>query len=183
MAVAHQRVTAEQLLQMPDDGYRYELVEGELRRMSPASHQHGRMILNLSAPLHQYVRAHRLGAVYAAETGFQIASDPDTVRAPAVAFVRQERVDAAYEVGGYYPGAPDLAAEVISPHDLYTEVEEKVIAWLDSGTSMVLIVNPRKRIVTVYRSRSTIMVLAEDDHIDGADVIPGWSMPVHDIFI
>ncbi len=82
MSVAQQLVTAEQLLQMPDDGYRYELVEGELRRMSPANHQHGRIILNLSAPLHHYVRTHHLGAVYAAETGFQLASDPDTVEPP-----------------------------------------------------------------------------------------------------
>src|SRR3712207_3973057 len=151
MAVVHQGITAEQLLQMPDDGYRYELVEGALRRMSPASHQHGRIILNLSAPLHQYVRTHNLGVVYAAETGFQIAHNPDTVRAPDVAFVRQERVNSVQEETGYFPGAPGLAVEVISPHDLYTEVEEKVIAWLDAGTRMVLIVNPRKRIVTVYR--------------------------------
>ncbi len=183
MTVAQQLVTAEQLLQMPDDGYRYELVEGELRRMSPAGHQHGRIILNLSAPLHHYVRTHHLGAVYAAETGFQLASDPDTVRAPDVAFVRQERVDAAHEVTGYYPGAPDLAAEVVSPHDLYTEVEEKVITWLDSGTSMVLIVNPRKRTITVYRSRSAIKVLSENDELEGADVVPGWTMPVRDVFI
>ena len=167
---------------MPDDGFRYELVEGELRRMSPASHHHGRIILNLSAPLHHFVRANRLGAVYAAETGFQIASNPDTVLAPDVAFVRQERVEAAGSAAGYYPGAPDVAAEVISPHDLYTEVEEKVIAWLDGGTSMVLIINPRKRIVTVYRSRSNITVLAEDDTIDGGEVVPGWTMPVRDIF-
>lgn len=182
MAVAYDLVTAQQLLRMPDDGYRYELVEGEVRRMSPASHQHGRIILNLSAPLHHYVRTHNLGAVYAAETGFLIASNPDTVRAPDVAFVRQERAQAVHEESGYYPGAPDLAAEVISPHDLYTEVEEKVIAWLDAGTSMVLVVNPRKRTVTMYRSLTTITVLIENDQLDGADLVPGWTLPVRDIF-
>ena len=143
MAVAHQLVTAQELLEMPDDGYRYELVEGALRRLSPASHQHGRIILNLSAALHHYARTHNLGTVYAAETGFLLARNPDTVRAPDVGFVKQERVNAVQEETGYYPGAPDLAAEVISPNDLYTEVEEKVIAWLDAGTQMVLVVNPR----------------------------------------
>lgn len=103
MAVAHQLVTAQELMEMPDDGYRYELVEGELRRMSPASHQHGRIILNLSAPLHHYVRTHSLGTVYAAETGFLLARNPDTVRAPDVGFVKQERVNAVQEESGYYP--------------------------------------------------------------------------------
>jgi Uma2 family endonuclease len=183
MAVAQQLVTAKELLDMPDDGYRYELVEGELRRMSPASHQHGRIILNLSAPLHHHVRTHNLGTVYAAETGFFLTRNPDTVRAPDVGFVKQERVNAVQEDTGYYPGAPDLAAEVISPNDLYTEVEEKVIAWLEAGTQMVLVVNPRKRIVTVYRSLTMIAVLTENDQLDGADVVPGWILPVAEIFV
>jgi Uma2 family endonuclease len=182
MTIAHHVVTAAELMAMPDDGYRYELVEGELRRMSPASHQHGRIILNLSAPLHQFVRTHQLGVVYAAETGFLLARDPDTVRAPDVGFVQQARVNAAQPDTGYFPGAPDLAAEVISPNDLYTEVEEKVIAWLEAGTQMVLVVNPRKRVVTVYRSLTTITVLTEVDQLDGADVVPGWTLPVEEIF-
>ena len=82
MAIAHQLVTAEELLAMPDDGYRYELVAGELRRMSPAGHQHGRIILNLSAPLHHYVRTHHLGIVYAAETGFCLPVIPTPLAHP-----------------------------------------------------------------------------------------------------
>lgn len=183
MAVAQHLITAQELLEMPDDGYRYELVEGELRRMSPASHQHGRIILNLSAPLHHYARIHNLGVVYAAETGFLLATNPDTVHAPDVSFVKQERVAAVQVETGYFPGAPDLAAEVISPHDLYTEVEEKVMAWLDAGTRMVLVVNPRKRSVTVYRSLKKITVLTVTDLLEGADVVPGWSLPVSEIFV
>ncbi|HEY0607735.1 MAG TPA: Uma2 family endonuclease [Herpetosiphonaceae bacterium] len=180
MAVAQQFITAQELLQMPDDGYRYELVEGELRRMSPAGQQHGRIVLNLSAPLHQHVRSRNLGTVYAAETGFLLASNPDTVRAPDVAFVQQARTMQVET--GYYSGAPDLVAEVISPHDLYTEVEEKVLAWLAAGTSMVLVVNPRKRTVTMYRSLTEITVLTESDQLDGADVVPGWTITVNEIF-
>lgn len=182
MTLHDQLVTAEQLLHIPDDGFRYELVEGVLRHMSPAGHEHGRIVLNLSAPLHQHVRAQRLGAVYAAETGFKLRSNPDTVRAPDLAFVRQERVEAARGAEGYWPGAPDLAVEVISPGDLYTEVEEKVIAWLDAGTRLVLVVNPRHRIVTVYRSLSDVTVLTEGETLDGADVIPGWVLAVREIF-
>ena len=175
-------VTAQDLLQKPDDGFRYELVRGELKRMVPAGHQHGRIVVNLTTPLDQHVRAHDLGVVYAAETGFKLASDPDTVRAPDVAFVRRERLAEVGEAEGYWPGAPDLAAEVISPGDTYTEVEEKVLEWLEAGTRMVIVVNPRKRAVTVYRSMTEIVILTEGDGIDGGDVVPGWVVPVANLF-
>jgi Uma2 family endonuclease len=178
-----QLMTAEELLALPDDGFRYELLRGELRRMSPAGRKHGRLIINLTTPLDQYVRAHQLGVVYAAETGFLLASDPDLVRAPDVAFVRQEREAAAPDDDGFWPGPPDLAVEFVSPHDLYTEVDEKVLDWLDAGTRMVVIVNPRKRIVTVYRSRTEITILTAQDILDGSDVIPGWSLPIAAIFV
>jgi len=182
MTITPQVMTAEELLRLPDDGFRYELVQGALRRMSPAGHRHGRLALNITTPLDQYVRANNLGAVYAAETGFQLTVDPDTVRAADVAFVRQERVEAVGDTDGYWPGAPDLAVEVVSPNDLYTEIEEKVIDWLDAGTQMVVIINPRKRFVTVYRSRTNITLLTENDTLDGADVVPGWHIAVHDLF-
>jgi Uma2 family endonuclease len=182
MAIAHHLITADELLRRPNDGFRYELVQGKMRRMSPAGFHHGRLIMNIATPLDQYVRTHKLGVVCAAETGFLLATDPDTVRAADVAFIRQERIRAATVHEGYWPGAPDLAIEVISPHDLYTEVDEKVTDWLEAGTRMVLIVNPRKRTITVYRSLLQIVVLRERDLLDGADVVPGWTMPVADIF-
>lgn len=182
MATLSQLTTAEDLLRMPDDGFRYELVRGELRKMAAAGHQHGRIIINITTPLDQHVRAHDLGTVYAAETGFKLASDPDTVRAPDVAFIRRERVGAVGDAGGYWPGAPDLAVEVISPGDTYTEVEEKIFDWLDAGTRMVMVVNPRRRLVTVYRSLAGIIILTENDTLDGGDVVPGWTLPVRDVF-
>jgi Uma2 family endonuclease len=182
MAVAPQLYTIQDVIALPDDAHRYELVRGELRRMSPAGRKHGRLIMNLSTPLDQFVRDHRLGVVYAAETGFIIETNPDTLRAPDLAFVRQERVAAAPDDEGYFPGPPDLAVEFISPHDLYTEVDEKVLDYLDAGTRMVMIVNPRKRTVTVYRSRSDISLLTAEDVVQGGDVLPGWSLPVSAIF-
>jgi len=177
-----QPITANELLQMPDDGFRYELVRGTLRRMAPAGHQHGRIAINLTTPLDQHVRANDLGAVFAAETGFQLEADPDTVRAPDVAFVRKERLDEASENEGFWPGAPDLAVEVISPSDTYTEVEEKVRDWLRFGTRLVLVVNPRTRTVTVHRAPDQHVVLTEGDTLDGGDVVPGWTMAVRAIF-
>lgn len=182
MTVLDQLVRADDLLTLPNNGYLYELVQGELRQMSPAGFHHGRLIMNLSTPLDMYVRTHELGVVCAAETGFLLHTDPDTVRAADVAFIRQERLQTASVPDGYWFSAPDLAVEVISPHDLYTEVDEKVGDWLDAGTAMVLIINPRKRTVTVYRSLSQITVLREQDVLDGSDVVPGWKLPVASIF-
>ena len=139
MDVVRQQVTADELLLMPDDGFRYELVKGELRRMTPAGNVHGRVTMNVGISLGGYVKAHDLGAVYAAETGFRLSSDPDTVRAPDVAFVSQANVEAVGEVEGFWPGAPDLAVEVVSPTDSYADVEENIFDWLDAGTKMVVV--------------------------------------------
>jgi Uma2 family endonuclease len=182
MSTTIETITAERLLRMPDDGFRYELVRGELRKMSPAGHKHGRIAMRVARPLDNHVTANKLGAVYAAETGFLISSDPDTVRAPDVAFVSQRRLDEVGDVEGYWPGAPDLVVEVISPSDTYTEVEEKVFEWIAAGARMVVVVNPRKRAVTVYRSLADIRVLTENDSLDGGDVVVGWTMLVKDIF-
>ena len=182
MEVIRKEATAEELIRIPDDGFRYELVRGELRRMTPAGNVHGRVAMNVALPLAQYVKAHSLGIVYAAETGFRLATDPDTVRAPDVAFVSRERVEAVGEVEGYWPEAPDLAVEVISPNDSYVEVEEKILDWLEAGTKMVLAVNPRRRSVTLYRSQSDITILTGTDVLDGGDVVPGFQLTLQEIF-
>ncbi len=109
---------------MPDDGFRYELVQGELRQMNPAGNVHGRVTMSVAWRLAHYVDENRLGTVYAAETGFRLSSNPDTVRAPDVAFVSRARVEAVGEVEGFWPEAPDLAIEVVSPGDSFAEVEE-----------------------------------------------------------
>ena len=182
MVIVQKPVTAEELLSMPDYGLRSELVKGEVRWMPPAGNVHGRLAVNVTAPLFQHVRENNLGTVFAAETGFKISADPDTVRAPDVAFVRRERVEAAGDIEGFWPGAPDLAVEVISPGDLYTEVEEKVADWLQAGTEMVVVVNSRNKTVAVRRSASEIKILGNGDTLDGAEVVPGWSLPVRDVF-
>lgn len=174
--------TADELLRMPDDGFRYELIAGELRKMTPAGGQHGRIAMRAGRSLANHVESNGLGTVYAAETGFRIASAPDTVRAPDAAFVRQERVEEMGEVEGYLPGAPDLAVEVVSPGDSYSEVVEKALDWIGAGARMVLVVDPRRRSATLYRSREEIRILSEDDVLDGAEVVPGWRVPVRELF-
>lgn len=175
-------MTADELLAMPDDGYRYELIEGGLRRMSPAGDEHGRVGMELAIPLGSHVKQNKLGKLYLAETGFLIKTNPDTVRAPDIAFVRIERIAQGPGVKGYRVGAPDLAVEVVSPGDTVSEVEEKVAEWLEGGARMVWVVSPKLHTVTVYRSLTDIVTLTEKDKLDGADVVPGFQMNVAEIF-
>ena len=169
---------------MPDNGSRYELVEGDLRKMAPAGDVHGYLALRIASRLERHVDANNLGKTYAAETGFKLSSNPDTVRAPDAAFASRERVEKAGKVKGYWPGAPDLVAEVVSPNDTHSEVIGEALAWLEAGSRMVLVVDPDKITVTVYRSREEIRVLTADagEIIDGSDVVPGWKLPVAELF-
>lgn len=174
--------TADELLRMPDDGYRYELIKGELVRMAPAGFEQGTIVANFTVALGRHVKANKLGVMAGAETGFRITSDPDTVRAPDLAFVSQARIPESGIPKSFWPGAPDLAVEVISPGDTYTEVEDKVEEWLDAGTRMVIVVNPRNRTLKVHLSRTEVTLLLEADELDGGDVVPGFRVKVSELF-
>jgi len=175
-------VTADQLLLMPDDGYRYELIAGEIRKMSPAGWRHGLVAGRLHVRLGRHVEKHRWGEVFEGETGFLLASDPDTVRAPDVAFVRRDRLPPEDLAEAFWPGAPDLAVGVVSPGDTVHEVDDKVRAWLDAGASMVWVVDPKRRGVTVYRSPIAVKTLSENDELSGEDVVPGFACKVGELF-
>ena len=174
--------TADELFAMPDDGFRYELVEGELIRMAPAGAEHGRVAVSITAPLFTYVKAHNLGEVFAAETGFKLRSEPDTVRAPDVAFVSKARIEEGGITESYWAGAPDLAVEVLSPSDRRPAVERKVRHWLSAGARLVWVVRPRQRTITVYQSLNDAVVLTQTDTLDGGDVLPGFQIAVAEIF-
>ena len=177
-----QRITtAEELFSMPDDGYRYELVRGELRKMAPSGSEHGDKSADIHGSLHPYVRANNLGRTRIAEPGFILERDPDSVRAPDIAFVRRERIEAIGKTTRFWPEASDLAIEVISPNDRYSEVNEKVADYLAAGTRMVVVVNPRNRTVNVHTPDGAV-TLKLGDTLDGGDVVPGWQMPLTDIF-
>ena len=182
MSTEVQLMTADELLALPRGEFRYELVNGELKKMSPAGQKHGRIIVRLTEPLAKHVRDHKLGQVYAAETGFKLKSNPDTVRAADIAFVRKERLELLGETESYWPGAPDLAVEVNSPSDTVREVEKKVMEWLEFGSRSVWVVSSKLHTVTVYRSLTEIVVLTENDTLDGGDIVPGFKISIADIF-
>jgi Uma2 family endonuclease len=176
-------MTADELLRLPTGmGRRYELIEGELKIMSPAGSRHGLIALRLGGRLDRFVQERRLGAAFAAETGFILARDPDTVRAPDAAFVSAARIPPTGLPEGYFPGAPDLAVEVISPGDTAAEVAGKTNDYFEAGTRQVWLVYPDLRQVAVFASARESRILAVDDTLDGGDLLPGFTCPVAEIF-
>lgn len=182
MASTGRMVTADELLRMPDDGTRRELVRGALRQMSAAGHWHGRVAMAIGSRLAAYVREHDLGCVYAAETGFLLETDPDTVRAPDAAFAGRER---ALEQGtgtGFFRGAPDLAVEVLSPNDTFSAVAEKAIAWIAAGTRMVLVLDPQVQSATVFGADVAPRLIGPGKTLDLGAVVPGLLVAVDALF-
>jgi Uma2 family endonuclease len=178
-----QTMTADDLLKLPSgQGARFELVQGELRTMPPTGFEHGDIAGELLMRLRQFVRANHLGRVLTAETGFILSRDPDTVRAPDVSFVREARVAQLGRVKGFFPGAPDLAVEVVSPSDSAGEVQRKVDDYFAAGTQQVWIIYPDLRKVAVFRSASASHVFSATDALDGGDLLPGFTCPVAELF-
>lgn len=175
-------MTGRELMDLPDDGHRYELVKGELRTMTPAGRKRGEIAMVLGSKLLDHVRAHRLGAVCAAETGFYLSRDPDTVRAPDVSFVAQERIAAEADANDYWPIAPDLAVEVVSPSDQAAEVLAKASEYLEAGTRLVWVVYPQTQKIVVYRPSADIRLLSVGDTLEGEDIVPGFACPVAEVF-
>jgi Uma2 family endonuclease len=182
IVISKQLMTADDLLRLPDDGYRYELVRGELLKMTPASPKHGRIVVKLTLRLGNYVEQHNLGTIYAAESGFKLEQDPDTVRAPDISFVARQRIPPEGEPDGFWAIAPDLVAEVISPSDSAEEMQARVFDFLDAGTRLVWVVHPKTQTVTVYRSRHDIHILSRNDVLDGEDVVSGFTCRIGELF-
>lgn len=176
-------VTAEELLALPMGmGKRYELVAGELRVMSPAGWQHGGVAANIAAILGPFIRMHDLGRGFAAETGFLLKRNPDTVRAPDYAFIAKRNLPETEPEEAFWPGAPDLVVEVLSPDDRTGDVDEKIAEWLEAGCRVVWVVNPKLQTVTIYRLQTDVQIKAAGESITGEPVVPGFSCPVDEFF-
>ena len=174
-------MTAEELLRKQPPHKRTELVSGRMIVREPAGHRHGRIAADLAYRLQHYVKAESLGVVYAAETGFVLSRNPDTVRAPDVAFIRRERLPEP-EPTGYAELAPDLVVEVLSPDDRPGEVLAKVDDWLSAGTRLAWVVDPSRRQIRVYRRDGSRRTVGDSDLLNGEDVVPGFRCPADSIF-
>ena len=170
-------MTADELLHTSIPDKRTELVRGVLIVREPAGSTHGLVAMSLGAELAVYVKRTGAGGVFAAETGFKLATNPDTVRAPDVAFVTRSRLPAP-DATGYPHLAPDLVVEVLSPGDRPGEVLAKVGDWLEAGARLVWVIDPERRIARVYRQDGTENSITADGQLDGEDVLPGFSCPL-----
>jgi Uma2 family endonuclease len=174
-------VTAEELERFPDDDWRYELVQGRLIRMSPVGFEHGQVVVRLLTLLDGYARAGNVGTVLT-EVGFKLKSNPDTVRAPDVAFIRKERLRTDRR-RGFWHGPPDLAVEVLSPDDRPGDIRSKVDEYLGCGTPLVLLVDPDARTITIHRRLAPPVTLeGADDVVDLEEGVPGFHCTVADVF-
>jgi Uma2 family endonuclease len=172
-----QLMTADELLHLKLPGKRTELVRGVLVVREPPGYQHGAITADLANFLKNFVDANELGRVLAAETGFKLTGDPDTVRAADISFVSRERLPDP-PPAGYAALAPDLVVEVLSPSDRPGEVLAKIGDWLQAGCRLVWVVDPRRRHVRVYRGDGTESLVADSETLNGEDVIPGFACPV-----
>jgi Uma2 family endonuclease len=177
MTVHTRAFTADELLHLPNHGARHELIEGELRQMSPTGADHSSIAAWIVGSLVAHLKTHKLGGrVYTAEGGFLLSRNPDTVLAPDVAYVSPERVVSSRR---FFPGPPDLAIEVISPSDSDSEVQEKTDRYLAAGTRAVVVVDPRRDDVRIHRTSGVTNVT---DILTVEDIVAGWSMTLDDIF-
>jgi Uma2 family endonuclease len=175
--------TIADLLARSNEENRYELVRGDLLMMSPASPVQGRYASRLDRALGGYVEAHDLGEVYTSEPGFELQSEPDVVvRAPDLAFVRKDQIPPADQQSGFWPIAPDLAVEIISPSETATSIQEKVQDYLAAGTRLIWLVYPLHKIVTEYRSLDIVRHYNYEDSLDGGDVVPGFHYALTKLF-
>ncbi len=174
-APAARLVTAEELLAVPDDGQRRELVRGEVVTMAPAGMRHGAWGDRLGWRLAQHVYEHGLGLTFSAETGFVLSRGPDTVRCADASFVAAGRLDDA-DAAGFVPLAPDLVLEVVSPSDRQSQVTAKVMEWLDAGVTVVWVLWPESRRLQVWRSADDIVTLGADDTLTCEDLLPGFAV-------
>src|SRR5205809_7063240 len=177
----HPVLTAADVERISIPGKVTELIRGRLVVREPPGTWHGIIAATLTRHLGDFVARHALGLVFAQDTGFKIAADPDTVRAPDVAFVARERAGLV-RARGYAALAPDLLAEIVSPDDAPAEVLAKVADWLAAGTRLVWLVDPPRLQVRVYRRDGSLSVLRENDSLDGEDVLPGFGCPLMQVF-
>jgi len=170
-------MTADELLHVRIPDKRVELVRGRLVVREPAGLRHGRVAMELARLLANYVGDRGMGRVYAAETGFTVARDPDTVRAPDVAFIRRDRLPDPEPLG--FPDlAPDLVVEVLSPGDRPGEILAKVADWLSAGTRLVWVVDPLRQVARVYRQDGSETIVTAEAALEGEDVLPGFECPL-----
>jgi len=166
-------MTAEELLHTHIPNKRVELVRGVLIVHEPPGYEHGRITAELGFFLTKHIKETGIGQLVIGDTGFKVATDPDTVRGPDIAFLRAERVPDPHTPG--FPAlGPDLVVEVLSPRDRPGETLAKVGDWLEGGARLVWVIDPERRLARVYRHDGSETSISEEEQLVGEDVLPGF---------
>ena len=181
MTSAKQKViTATELLAMPRDGNRYELVRGMLVQKMPTGDPHGDAGSRATILIGVYAEGNNYGVVRSGEPGYRLERDPDTVRAPDVAWIASGRIPEGTQ--GYPELAPDLVVEVKSPSNSNAEMAAKAQMWLCYGTRLALVLDPDTISATVYIPNSDPVTLGPDDILDLGVILPGFTVEVWRLF-
>lgn len=176
---AEKLVTGEELWEMGDIGL-CELIDGRIVPMSPAGNEHGFVEFNLGAELRNFVRPRQLGWVSGGEVGIYIRRNPDRVRGADITFVSKEKLPAP--TAGFLEVAPDLVVEIISPHDRWQEIRDKIVDYFSIGVEQVWIIEPASRTVLIHRSPTDMEELSEVEVLKGEGVLAGFEIKVADLF-
>ena len=182
MTTKTELLTADDLLRLYGQGVRGELIRGELHETMSTGINHGRTVMKTSIRLGNFIMPRQLGTLVGSDTGVWLERDPDTVREPDIAYISVEKMPLDADIPGYSEVVPDLVVEVRSPSNSLREVHEKALMWQSFGVRLVWVPHTNTRTVDVYDADGSIMTLAENDNLDGGDVLPGFSCPVRDIF-
>jgi Uma2 family endonuclease len=174
---AARRLTEDEFLRLPDDGRKYELVDGELKEV-PAGYQHDVLVAFLITLLMPFARGR--GFLAASSAGFRMTAG--NVRSPDVSFARKERLPGGQPTKGFADLAPDLCIEIISPSEERADMERKVREYFASGAFQVWHLFPDARRVIVFRAPEDSATLEADDEITGGDILPGFACRVADLF-
>lgn len=174
--------TIDDLLAMGSDAP-YELIEGELNRVSPTSAESSIVTSRLSRFIDQYVANHKLGWAMSAECGFVFRRDPDTVVAPDISYVRKGRMPAGFNFQSYIPVTPDFVVEVVSPSNTATEINRKLTLYQNAGVPLIWIVYPVQRLVTVHQPGHAPATVREGEVLGGSDVFTGLRIPLAEVFL
>jgi Uma2 family endonuclease len=174
-------MTIEEFARLDNDECSHELSDGELITMPPPGYERGLIVANLIGAIKPFVKAQGLGAVLS-NSGFTIGRDPDTVLAPDIAYVQATAPSAAPPPRGYPEFLPDLVFEIVSPSDNAAYVQRKVQKYLSAGVSMVVVIWPLTRTVSVHHTEGSSVMLSETDQLSFGEIIPGFSVAVNDLF-
>ena len=175
-------LTADDLLRLSSQGVRGELIRGVLSETMPAGQEHGEIVMRLGAKLLNHIQARRLGRLMGSDSGVWLERGPDTVREPDIAFITAEKSPLDERVTGYTEVAPDLVVEIASPGDSRRAINDKALMWLSFGTRLVWVVHPDTRTVDVHRANHPVVTLSGAQALDGLDILPGFTYPLHNIF-